>query len=207
MTTTRLTREQSRQQTRQRLLAAAAVVFPREGFQGASVEDIAAEAGFSRGAFYSNFNDKDELLAALLQQLCEAEHRQLDAIFEAGGSADAMRVAIREFYVRSFRETEQFTLYAEAKIHAARVPAFRPRLLELERITRARITGFVERYCRAYRLDYPEAAFENIAIGLMALTEGMTFAQMLDPDKIDDDKASAVLTSFFDAIIKNGTRA
>jgi len=47
-----------------KLLEAAAIAFAREGFAGAAVEQIAESAGFSRGAFYSNFKSKDELFLA-----------------------------------------------------------------------------------------------------------------------------------------------
>ena len=61
----RLTREESRQLTRERLLHAAAELFSRQGFGATSIEDIAETAGYSKGAFYSNFSSKDELFLAL----------------------------------------------------------------------------------------------------------------------------------------------
>src|SRR5699024_2382030 len=142
----RLSRDESRQQTRQRLLAAAAVVIAREGYQGASVEDISAEAGFSRGAFYSNFEDKDELFLALLEQMCDAEQQQMDAIFNQGGNAEELRSSLGEFYAHTSRENQQFVLYTEAQNHAIRNTEFRKRLVELERTTCDRISVFVKRY-------------------------------------------------------------
>jgi AcrR family transcriptional regulator len=69
------------------LLAAAAACFARSGFAGTSVDDIAAHAGFSRGAFYSNFRSKDEVLILLLERHIEremaamaAERDQLESI-------------------------------------------------------------------------------------------------------------------------------
>src|SRR5437764_15482063 len=64
----RLTREQSRANTREKLLAAARSVFARSGFHGASVEEIASEAGFSTGALYSNFDSKEDLFLELMQR-------------------------------------------------------------------------------------------------------------------------------------------
>ena len=64
----RMTRAESRQQTRERLLAAAAELFAERGVNGASVEQIAERAGYSRGAFYGNFTDKHELAVDLLKQ-------------------------------------------------------------------------------------------------------------------------------------------
>src|SRR3954454_8275090 len=64
----RITRSERRAQTRAALLDAAARVFVERGFAGASVEAIAAEAGYTRGAFYSNFETKEECFAVLLQE-------------------------------------------------------------------------------------------------------------------------------------------
>jgi AcrR family transcriptional regulator len=66
MQTQRLTRGERQAQTRQELLDAAARVFVKRGFTGSSVEEISAEAGYTRGAFYSNFRSKNELFVELL---------------------------------------------------------------------------------------------------------------------------------------------
>ncbi|MGI5460941.1 TetR/AcrR family transcriptional regulator [Streptomyces sp. CA-249302] len=63
----RLTREQSQARTREKLLRSARDVVARDGYEGASVERIAEEAGFSKGAFYSNFSSKDDVLLQLLE--------------------------------------------------------------------------------------------------------------------------------------------
>ena len=63
-----MTREESRQHTRRRLLDAAARVFAKRGYRGASVEEISSEAGYTIGALYSNFSGKEEVLLALLEQ-------------------------------------------------------------------------------------------------------------------------------------------
>src|SRR5437763_2654391 len=62
----RLSRAERQSQTRQDLLDAAARVFVKRGFTGSSVEEISAEAGYTRGAFYSNFRSKNELFVELL---------------------------------------------------------------------------------------------------------------------------------------------
>jgi AcrR family transcriptional regulator len=64
----RLTREESRDLTRQRLLDAAAVIIAKKGLAAASVENIAERAGYTRGAFYSNFDSKIDLFIELLKR-------------------------------------------------------------------------------------------------------------------------------------------
>ncbi|UVC15049.1 TetR/AcrR family transcriptional regulator [Mesorhizobium onobrychidis] len=63
----RLTREESRALTREKILASAYDVMAREGYEGASIDRIAEEAGFSKGAFYSNFSSKEEVFLELLE--------------------------------------------------------------------------------------------------------------------------------------------
>jgi AcrR family transcriptional regulator len=77
----RLTRAEQQARTRDRLLEAAAAAFAEHGVDGAAIDDIAARAGFSRGAFYSNFSDKTELLVALCDhRLAAYREEQLPAL-------------------------------------------------------------------------------------------------------------------------------
>ena len=73
----RLTREESRAQTRDRLLEAAREVFARNGFHGASVEEIASAAGFSTGALYSNFEGKEDLFLVLMEREIEKHANEI----------------------------------------------------------------------------------------------------------------------------------
>ena len=68
----RMTREESQAATRSRLLAAAATLFAREGYVSTSVDRIAEDAGFSKGAFYSNFRNKEEIFLEVLETYGEA---------------------------------------------------------------------------------------------------------------------------------------
>lgn len=86
----RLTREQSRAQTRERLLASAAVVFAREGYAGASVDRIAEEAGYSKGALYSNFASKDELFFELIDYYAGGQADELCRRLDAAGGEEAI---------------------------------------------------------------------------------------------------------------------
>src|SRR5437016_14256616 len=75
----RMTREQSKANTRERLLAAARRVFASSGFHGASVEEIASMAGFSTGALYSNFDGKEDLFLVLMEREIAAHAREISA--------------------------------------------------------------------------------------------------------------------------------
>src|SRR5215469_1395854 len=78
-----LTPERRRQQTREYLLAAAAEVFADRGFHGATLDEVAAVAGFTKGAVYSNFKSKDDLFLALLESRYESGMTSLRAYLDA----------------------------------------------------------------------------------------------------------------------------
>ena len=79
----------TRDETREKLFEAAARVFEEQGIGGASIETIAAAAGFTRGAFYSNFKSKDELIIAMLEDHVEqSTRRHLDLLARHRNLAD-----------------------------------------------------------------------------------------------------------------------
>lgn len=138
----RLSRAEQREETRRRLIAAAATVFSRMGFEAAPIDVIAEEAGFSRGAFYSNFDSKDELFLVLLTEHLDAEVTTLGRALDRIGSADELAPAIERRY-RVLGEdsswcllTTEFQLYAmrggkKAEEFAAIYESYRERLGEL----------------------------------------------------------------------------
>jgi AcrR family transcriptional regulator len=123
----RRSREATRKETRRRLLDAAFHAFVRRGYEATSVEEIAEAAGYSRGAIYSNFRDKDELYVTVLE---ERMGQKLEEIRLAAGSAtdpvERMR-ALRESFVNE-REDATAILYAELQLAAARHAELRRRL-------------------------------------------------------------------------------
>ncbi len=86
----RLTREQSQALTREKLLNAASKVVARDGYEGATVERIAEEAGFSKGAFYSNFSSKEEILIHLLEENAGNDVRELTSLLAETTDPDAV---------------------------------------------------------------------------------------------------------------------
>ncbi|WP_082950150.1 MULTISPECIES: TetR/AcrR family transcriptional regulator [unclassified Mycobacterium] len=94
----RLTRTEQREQTRQRLIESAGRVFCRVGFEAAPIDVIAEEAGFSRGAFYSNFESKDHLFLELIRRHLDAEIDTLGRALDRIKSASDLAPAIERRY-------------------------------------------------------------------------------------------------------------
>ncbi|WP_312539134.1 TetR/AcrR family transcriptional regulator [Achromobacter mucicolens] len=200
MSKVRLTREQSRDQTRQRLLDAAQAIFLSKGFVAASVEDIAEQAGYTRGAFYSNFSSKSELFLQLLKRDHENVMADMRAIFEGGESRSQMEARVLDYYSKHFRENDCFLLWMEGKLQAARDPDFRVGFVACLRELRAATTEYIRQFSAQVGTPLPLPA-EQLAVGLLALSDGMQFSVAFDPQAVTAEMTEAVLAGFFRRVV------
>lgn len=200
MSKVRLTREQSRDRTRQRLLDAAQSIFLSKGFVAASVEDIAEQAGYTRGAFYSNFSSKSELFLQLLKRDHENVMADMRAIFEGGESRSQMEARVLDYYSAHFRENDCFLLWMEGKLQAARDPDFRVGFVACLRELRAATTEYIRQFSAQVGTPLPLPA-EQLAVGLLALSDGMQFSVAFDPQAVTPEMTEAVLAGFFRRVV------
>jgi AcrR family transcriptional regulator len=126
----RRTQAERREETRAQLLAAAARVFARRGFHATSLDAIGEEAGFSRGAVYYNFADKEELFLELLDTRCAERAADLRDVFAGSDddietSASQAQHAARSAFDAMTGDPEWRALYMEFLAHAARDASFR----------------------------------------------------------------------------------
>jgi AcrR family transcriptional regulator len=182
----RLSREASRAQTRTKLLDAAETLFADKGL-GVGLEEIAEAAGFSRGAVYYNFADKNELFAAVLEKRSRAQIDEVTALFDSTSTVADLFERIRErdaAFSRSDQVRRWALLSGEFWLAAARDPAMRQRLAEhLGRLRRAyelAITLVLE------RLDLtPPMPIEQMATVVLALDDGLNRHQWASQDGSD----------------------
>jgi AcrR family transcriptional regulator len=138
----KLTPERRRQRTRETLLDAAEEIFVRRGVPGASMEEIAAEAGFSRAAIYAHFGSKDELLLAVMDRFIT---RQIEQLGQLVGGHDPVAAAVDAAEVfRKSASPELVPLELELRMNALRHPGLRQRLVEADRRASEDTTLLVE---------------------------------------------------------------
>ncbi|WP_233863256.1 TetR/AcrR family transcriptional regulator [Paraburkholderia adhaesiva] len=196
----RLTREQSRDQTRERLLDAALAIFMKKGFVGASVEDIAFAAGYTRGAFYSNFSSKAELLVELLRRDHEAMQADLHAIFQTETTREDMEARVIAYYSRMAQDNKGFLLWVEAKLLAARDARFRTRFNAFMKEKRDQLAAYIEEFSARVGTPMPLAS-DLLVIGLIGLCDGVQFLAMADPQQITPPVVEEVLGRFFARVV------
>lgn len=197
---TRLTREQSREQTRERLLDAAQATFIRKGFIGASVEDIALAAGYTRGAFYSNFGGKAELFVELLRRDHERMQAGLREIVDMPASREEMEASVLAYYSRLPQDGDAFVLWAEAKLLAMRDTDFSARFNAFMKEKRDELKAYIEEFSARAGTPLPMDP-EMLVIGLIALCDGAQLLATADPQRITLPLIEQVLAGFFSRVV------
>lgn len=177
----RLTRQEQRELTRERLLDAASTLFARQGIAPTTVEQIAAEAGYTRGAVYSNFADKDELLVALVDRRVTETIAEVRELYEQNPDPDVFHRALRERSRRRHGTDEERVLWVELGLYALRNPAIRPQLLARFAAQRDAMADLIERQFRELGVPLPNDP-RNMAMVVLALDEGLMLHRQLDPE-------------------------
>lgn len=194
-------RSPRREATRQRILDAAREVFAERGVIGGSVEDICERAGFTRGAFYSNFTDKDDVLDALVEREHTRLLEHLDATFievdrevEEADSLEAVLSGMVDRILRSIPVDRQLSLIqTELEIFAIRRPDHARRFVETNNRFRERVGALIDeamrRYGRELLVDPSVITDAIVAIAERSVRSALLAGSGADPDAM----ASAVL--------------
>jgi AcrR family transcriptional regulator len=164
----------------------------------ASVEDIAERAGYTRGAFYSNFDSKTDLFIELLKRDHDDISHQLQHLLDAGLSIEDTQRQLALFYGQCYRDDNNFALWAEARLHALRDAKFRVRFNALCLEKRDVIAYFITQFCKMMDIA-PPAPPADLAFGTMSLIDGMRFFNACMPNDLPDERAQAVLSAIFAA--------
>ena len=201
MSRKRLTREDSRDQTTQRLLEAAQKLIAKKGLSAASVEDIAAAAGYTRGAFYSNFNSKGDLFIELLRRDHDAHMEAFTALQSDEIPLDEIHERARVLYSQMYRDDTSFMNWTEARMLAARDTKFRAKLNALIVEKHGQIADFID-YFHKRAGNPPRVASIAMAMGFMSLCEGVKLSMLSSPTEMTQETAESVLLLFVDAIMR-----
>ena len=192
----RLTRVEQRAQTRARLLNAAEELFAARGISATSIEEIAELAGFSRGAFYSNFDDKNALVIALLERTTERNEEEMEALFKARRDTPDFFRRLRD------RETDpnRRGLSLEYILYALRNPQARPELARILDAARQETARLVEAQWSDLGMTLP-FDLQTTARVLEALDDGLDMHRQIDPEAYPLGMFTDVLALLQDAAV------
>src|SRR4051812_42131059 len=176
----------TRDDTREKLFEAAARVCEEQGIGGASIEDIAAAAGFTRGAFYSNFKSKDELIIAMMEEHVEQSIRRMHELLAEHKTLPDFINALRNMD-RSKQDPlgRSPLLHMEMILFVARAEKRRPELAQRLRARRQLVTEIVETTAKNSGRNFPNPAW--VGAVLLALEDGFRLHRLIDPETTPAD--------------------
>jgi len=173
-----MSRLERKAQTRERLLDAAEQVFAQRGFEAASIDEVAAAAGHTKGAVYSNFASKTDLFLALIERRIEVQSARLASAMD-GQSPEAVLRRMQQATDRDPDQEQWLMLVAEFWLHAMRNPRARQALAEQYERARTISGGSIASSFAGVGQEPPLPA-RDLAIVIEALSVGLGFQAALD---------------------------
>jgi AcrR family transcriptional regulator len=198
---TRAARAEQRE-GRDELLAAALRIFARRGYRQAGVDEIAAAAGYSKGALYWHFSGKEELLDALLDERIGAPTRDMVVLLESAPPEHDMSVeAGREFARQLSKERDAVLLEREYWSLAIRDPDLRARYAERQSELRGALARALE--ARARHLGTPELPMsaEDVARIVMSVIGGLSVDELVEPGSVSPDLLGKALALIYAGLL------
>jgi AcrR family transcriptional regulator len=193
----RPSREEKKALTRAKLLDAAAAVFARKGFNGASLDDVAEEAGLTKGAVYSNFANKDDLISALLEERLDQAQYTIPGLVDPSASQEEQANQAAALFMQSFeRDRDMHLLGIEFMAHMARNPILARRRSYERRV--ADMATDMEARAEEFGFELPMPA-RDLVVALFALGQGLVMERLVNPDIVPDDLFARVLNMLLSA--------
>ncbi len=189
----RLTRAEQTGRNRALVLAAARRVFMDRGYHGATLEQIADEAGFSKGVVYSQFRNKADLFLALLDARIEERSRENQQRAEGLAGEEGVAALLEHSMQQARAEPQWGLLVIEFRIHAARDPELNRRYAESHARTLAGVAALLETVYRRAGAEPPLPA-RSLAEIVLALGAGVELEQAADPTALKGPLVAGLLT-------------
>ena len=193
-------RQQGRTEiTRARLIQSAEKVFARDGFEAAKLEQIAADAGYTRGAFYANFDSKEDLFFALLEKEIGSRIANLEKEMDKVREPEAKLKAMRNFFLSKALDRRWCLLALEFKLFAVRHPEVKQRLAAMHRRFVGPRVGFLEEVMSGMGREPPASAYAT-GVSMAALGNMLALEHMLDPAMMPEGDVRGIMSNFIDSL-------
>ena len=202
----RETRAEKQARTRAELIATAAEVFARRGYNGASVEEIAEAAGYSHGAVYSNFDGKADLFLAVFEDYMAERARELAAT-QADLPDDAplearARALADQWMERLARDRASVVLHMEFIAHASRDPELAGRFGTRSAALREAVAHYIAGYQEEAGTEFALPP-GDLAMVLRALGIGLAVEALVSPDAVRED----LYGDFVELLVEMGAKS
>jgi AcrR family transcriptional regulator len=199
-------RPASRQQVRtaatcEKLLAAAEKIFARDGFEAARLADIAALAGYTRGAFYAHFKSKEDIFFALLEEWIGRRIADVNAVLQSHADPAARLRALRKHYAQTATDRRLALLSLEFKLFAIRHPKAHARLRARQRPLRESAGNILRRLAKDAGANLAISGVAA-ATALASLSNALLLEHLVDHASLSDADVRHLLGIFFDTVLE-----
>jgi AcrR family transcriptional regulator len=200
-------RDEQRALTRRRLLDAAEAVFAERGFHGASVEEIAREAGATTGAVYSNFRSKEDLFLSLFEQSVATDVGEYSRSFNAGETAAEQARAGADRFMQILRERPHyFPLFIEFWAYAVREPALQERFAVHLATLRSAAGRLAAEGAERRGISLGKDQADALGLLVTALGNGLALEKLANPAAVPDELYGDLLVLIFEALTESAQK-
>lgn len=180
----RLTRAEKRERTYEELVVAAERLFTERGFHATSVDEIAFEAGYTKGAVYSNFRSKEDLFFAVYERRADGGVAEAERVLGEHGPAAGLEMLASDAVNRRGREDGWLAVYFEFWAHVVRRPELRERFAKIHGRAAEPMTAAVERLVEERGIEMSVDA-RGFNVAMIAMVSGLSLERLTQPDVVD----------------------
>jgi AcrR family transcriptional regulator len=194
-------RAEKKLETRSRLLDAAEKVFADRGFAEASLDEIAEVAGLTKGAVYSNFDKKLDLLLAVLDERMNKRFLAITEIIDMTKELPEQAAQGGALFMEAFQEERDlYLLWLECSVHSVHDQDVRESLVKLDHAIRDLVAEFIAYHAQALGIELPMPP-KQLATALTCLADGLALERMKDPESVPDDMFGTMLLLLYRGLV------
>jgi AcrR family transcriptional regulator len=198
----RLSRAERRQQTREELLTAAEACFVTRGFHATSVDQVAEQAGYTKGAVYSNFAAKEDLFFAVYERRVERALTEVTPALRQGGLEHAFDSLATATIDRRDRDDGWLAVFFEFWGHVVRHPELRERFAAIHARFLEPLAEAVQQLAEDRGLALPaEVTASQVALAWNAMEIGLGLERLTQPQTVDAAVARRLGWLLLDAVL------
>ena len=179
-----MTRAEKRERTYEELILAAEKLFIEQGFHATSVDEIAFEAGYTKGAVYSNFESKEDLFFVVYERRADRAVAEIEQILRENGPAAGLELLASDATHRRGREDGWLAVYFEFWAHIVRNPSLRQRFARIHARVAEPMHVAVERIAEERDIVMPVEA-RSLNVAMIAMVSGLSLERLTQPDVVD----------------------
>ena len=185
MAVERLSRAERREQTREGLIEAADQLFASGGFHATTLDQIAAAAGYTKGAVYSNFASKEDLFFGVYERRSQRTVAHVERVLAEHGPAAGLERLAGDTSARRGRDDRWLAVFFEFWAHAIRNPEYRARFAEIHARLQRPVAAALERFADEQGVQLPVGALP-LAVATNAMQVGLALERLTQPEVVDD---------------------